>query len=185
MSTIKVENLTGITSGANANKIIVPAGQTLDASNGFIAPAGHILQTLQGQDNTFAANTSSSYIATNLSLAITPKYATSKILVTINVNGVFVSALTTAGSLALYADSGSGYASLIEFDNNLGYAEAGAGRIFGNSSGFQFLHDINTTNATTYKVYLKRATGSGSIHLNNYAVSNVTRSSIVCQEIAQ
>ena len=38
MSTIKVENLTGLSSGANANKIIVPSGQTLDASNGFTAP---------------------------------------------------------------------------------------------------------------------------------------------------
>jgi len=41
MSTIKVENLTGITSGANANKVIVPSGQTL------IAP-GHILQVKRG-----------------------------------------------------------------------------------------------------------------------------------------
>jgi len=41
MSTLKVENLTGITSGANANKVIVPSGQTL------IAP-GHVLQVKRG-----------------------------------------------------------------------------------------------------------------------------------------
>ena len=167
-STLTVDNIVGATTAANVK-----------------LPAGVVLQTLSANDNTFTANTSSSYIATGLSLAITPKYATSKILVTIIVNGIFVNAVTTAGSLALYADSGGGDASLIEFDNNLGYVEAGAGRIFGASSGFQFLHDINTTNATTYKVYMKRATGSGSVYLNNYAVSAVTRSSIVCQEISQ
>ena len=39
MSTLHVENLKGPTSGANANKIIVPSGQTL-------YPAGHIIQVL-------------------------------------------------------------------------------------------------------------------------------------------
>ena len=167
MSTLSVDTIQGQTTAANVK-----------------FPAGTVLQTLQNQDNTFTANTSSSYIATGLSLAITPKYATSKILVTIIINGIFVNAVTTAGSLALYADSGSGDASLIEFDNNLGYVEAGSGRIFGGSSGFQFLHDINTTNATTYKVFMKRVTGSGNVYLNNYAASQVTRSSIVCQEIS-
>ena len=44
MSTLHVENLKGLSSGGNANKIIVPSGQTLDASNGFTAPAGHVIQ---------------------------------------------------------------------------------------------------------------------------------------------
>ena len=167
-STLTVDNIVGATTAANVK-----------------LPAGVVLQTLSANDNTFTANTSSSYIATGLSLAITPKYATSKILVTIIVNGVFVNAVTSAGALALYADSGSGDTSLIEFDNNLGYVEAGSGRVYGGSSGFQFLHDINTTNATTYKLFMKRTAGSGSVYLNNYANSQVTRSSIVCQEISQ
>ena len=168
MSTLSVDTIQGQTTAANVK-----------------LPAGSVLQTLQTQDNTFVANSSTSYTATSVLLAITPKYATSKILVSININGQFVNAVTTAGSLALYADSGSGYASLIEFDNNVGYVEAGSGRVFGSASSFQFLHDVNTTNATTYKVYIKRATGSGLIYLNNYATSQVTRSSIVCQEISQ
>ena len=39
MSTIKVENLTGLTSGSNANKIIIPSGQTIDASAGTLVPS--------------------------------------------------------------------------------------------------------------------------------------------------
>ena len=36
MSTLHVENLKGLSSGGNANKIIVPSGQTLSASNGHV-----------------------------------------------------------------------------------------------------------------------------------------------------
>ena len=43
MSTLHVENLKGLSSGGNANKIIVPSGQTIDTSAGTLIPsAGHI-----------------------------------------------------------------------------------------------------------------------------------------------
>ena len=45
MSTLQVENLIGQTSGSNANKVIIPSGQTLDASGGTLVPSiGQILQ---------------------------------------------------------------------------------------------------------------------------------------------
>ena len=85
MSTLKVENLAGITSGANANKIIIPSGQTLDASNGFTAPAGHVIQMQNAGISGNASTTSStSFIDTGLSVNITPKFATSKILVIVH-----------------------------------------------------------------------------------------------------
>ena len=44
MSTLHVENLKGLSSG-NANKIIVPSGQELDASAGTLTPsAGVVIQ---------------------------------------------------------------------------------------------------------------------------------------------
>lgn len=46
-SEIIVQNLKGPASGANANKIIVPSGHTLDASEGFTPPAGHVVKTQQ------------------------------------------------------------------------------------------------------------------------------------------
>ena len=39
MSTLHVENLKGLSSGGNANKIIIPTGQTLDASAATITPS--------------------------------------------------------------------------------------------------------------------------------------------------
>ena len=43
-SEIIVQTLKGPSSGANANKVIIPSGQTLDASSGFIPPAGSVVQ---------------------------------------------------------------------------------------------------------------------------------------------
>lgn len=85
--TLTVQNLQGPSSGANANKIIVPSGQTLDASNGFVAPAGHIVQTVGNSADfgvTFSNLTTSNTVsATNiLSCAITPKFANSQIMIT-------------------------------------------------------------------------------------------------------
>ena len=57
MSTLHVENLKGLSSGGNANKIIVPSGQTLDASAGTLFPsAGQVIQ-VQKSDIRTAAST--------------------------------------------------------------------------------------------------------------------------------
>ncbi len=82
MGTLTVQNLQGPTSGANANKVIIPSGQTLDASNGFTAPAGHVIQMQNAGISGNASTTSStSFVDTGLSVNITPKFATSKIFV--------------------------------------------------------------------------------------------------------
>ena len=44
MSTLHVENLKGLSSGGNANKIIVPSGQTIDASAGTLVPSGRLFK---------------------------------------------------------------------------------------------------------------------------------------------
>ena len=85
MSTLKVENLTGITSGANANKIIVPAGQTLDVSAGAITPsAGQIIQRVHTTWNTETSNTSNSawVDVADSNISVTPKLATSRLFIT-------------------------------------------------------------------------------------------------------
>jgi hypothetical protein len=44
-SEIIVQTLKGPASGSNANKVIIPSGQTLDASAGFTPPTGHVIKT--------------------------------------------------------------------------------------------------------------------------------------------
>ena len=47
MSTLHVENLKGLSSGGNANKIIVPSGQTLDASAGNMCQVQQMVLVIQ------------------------------------------------------------------------------------------------------------------------------------------
>lgn len=83
MSTLVVENLKGPTTGSNANKIIVPSGQTIDASAGtFVPSAGQVVQELVTRITSNTAFSSASYTdASGFSLTITPKYASSKIII--------------------------------------------------------------------------------------------------------
>ena len=85
MSTLHVENLKGLSSGSNANKIIVPSGQTLDASGGTLVPsAGQIVQIKHAAPTTATTFSSTSYTdAAGFSIAITPKYTSSVIFISI------------------------------------------------------------------------------------------------------
>jgi len=81
--TLQVENLIGPTTGANTNKVVIPAGQTLDASAGTLVPGvNQVMQHLITKPTTKTEFTSTSYAdAAGFSITITPKYASSKILI--------------------------------------------------------------------------------------------------------
>ena len=85
MSTLHVENLKGLSSGGNANKIIVPSGQTIDASAGTLVPsASQVVQHLFTQPTTATTFNSGTYTdGSGFTLSITPKYSNSKILIRI------------------------------------------------------------------------------------------------------
>lgn len=86
-SELIVQNLKGPASGANANKIIVPSGHTLDASQGFTPPAGTPVQIVSNsvdQGVTYSnLSTSNTVQASNIiTCSITPKFADSDIMIT-------------------------------------------------------------------------------------------------------
>ena len=90
-SELTVQTLKGPTSGGNANKIIIPSGQTLDASNGFTAPAGHVVQCQQYYDSQTAhvTTTSNSFVASGIAKSITPKYSNSLIIIQSNISKAY------------------------------------------------------------------------------------------------
>ena len=85
VGTLTVQNLQGPTSGANANKVIIPAGQTLDASGGTLVPSsGQVVQIKHAAITASTTFSSTSYAdATGFNLAITPKYTSSVIYISI------------------------------------------------------------------------------------------------------
>ena len=73
-SELTVQTLRGPTSGANANTVLIPSGQTLHAP-------GHVIQVVHrvGGDR-ITTTTTNTWTAANLDLSITPKFVNSKIL---------------------------------------------------------------------------------------------------------
>lgn len=86
-SELIVQTLKGPTSGANANKILIPSGQTLNA-------AGHVVSVHKAFSNTEQTiNSTSLTNITDLSITMTPKDANNLLIlqsvVSVNLNHVF------------------------------------------------------------------------------------------------
>ena len=179
MSTLHVENLKGLTSGGNANKIIVPSGQTLDASNGSVnasggltTPAGHVIQVLSTTtDNSFGI-TSTSLVDTGLSLTITPASTSSKILLFANMYEVFKQSATTS---PMFSISRGGSVIGDHQGATLGYT-------YGNeymNIQLQYTDSPSTTSATVYKIRFKSSNGN-LVYING----DNTQSHLTLMEIA-
>ena len=87
-SELYVETLKGLTSGANANKVIIPAGQTLDASAGTVVPSSdQILQVKYHRWNSEQTISSESWTdVTASSFNFTPVSTNSTILLLADVS---------------------------------------------------------------------------------------------------
>ena len=183
MSTLHVENLKGLSSGGNANKIIVPSGQTLHAP-------GHVIQVVDKTFTTQTASTSQTYIDVNGgSLSITPKFSNSKIFVNFNFSLGFNSSTTYmyGGTQVL---RGSTVLTTSPTDGTGSYE---VGTAIGSSSTIEVYHRYShqlidspsTTSAVTYKLQLKAyGTGGGTMRVNPGG-NAIGTSHIILQEIAQ
>ena len=173
MSTLHVENLKGPTSGANANKIIVPTGQTL-------AAPGHVIQTVHGHYATTVSTSAGGAVETGLAVSITPKFSSSKILVTVSQN------IQTSGSsycqIALRRGTIGSNTLLSVMVDPEGYNNSSDEEI--NQIPFSWLDSPSTTSATRYFVSMARLSGSYNIYAQT-ASSAQSVSTMVLQEIAQ
>jgi hypothetical protein len=75
MSTLAVNTITAET----GNTVSLASGKTLDASQGFTSPAGHVIQVVTSGTISATNNTSTSWASTNYTLNITPTSSSSKI----------------------------------------------------------------------------------------------------------
>lgn len=118
---------------------------------------GTVLQVVQTVVSTVVNNPNPTYIDTGLTATITPKSATSKILVISN--------------QSLYADTAiaeMGYA-LIRNSTTLDAQKAPVfsyGNAIVGQGVYNYLDSPNTTSATTYKTMFARLTGGGNIYAN-------------------
>ena len=137
--TLTVQNIEGPSSGANANKVIIP---------------GHVIQVVQGSTDTAMTSASTSYADTGLTATITPTSTSSKILVRIaqhyRFNRYGFSIKIMRGSTNVF----------VPVNNYMVYnSDSNADqRTFLN---YEVLDSPSSTSALTYKTQVILATSSG------------------------
>ena len=181
-SELTVQTLRGPTSGANANTILIPSGQVLDASAGFVAPAGSVIQVLsntQNQQNAFsivAGGISASFALTS---TITPTSASSKLLVMVDLDAVTRTTDEYYGRFWLYRVVGGTTTTLRSFGYPWGWSSSD------NSSGttisMKILDTPSTTSPVQYIINFQAANGTVDFQINR---DGQGLSTIVIQEIA-
>jgi hypothetical protein len=150
-----------------------------------ITYAGAVLQVVSTtKTDTFTTTSQSPVDVTGLTVSITPKFATSKILV--------IPAVNMAGDYA----SGSYYFKLVRNSTNIAqpsvaYDYVGTGGSYMASAGYAFhLQNCNfldspaTTSATTYKIQVYCSSGTASINRRTVDTYVATVSTITVMEIA-
>ena len=178
MSTLTVQNIQGSSSSSNTINV---------ASGHIIHQPGMTLQVLQATQEGGPSTTSTSYVSTGLFKAITPKFASSKILVHFS----HASHHNTAGHFLVtnvYRDPSSstnsgttvtGGTALSTATYGLAQTYAASGAIVESASNMIF-DSPNTTSAVTYLVVFKVVSSGTSYFGNNSGTSTLT-----LMEIAQ
>ena len=178
MSTLHVENLKGLSSGGNANKVIIPTGQALEVTDNIRyddMPAGSVIQVVTNTVTSVIVQNSTSW-TTMFSATITPKFNDSKIFIQVMIGGLYMNlgANVNQSSWRICRNSGTSITNAnTHFHTEVGRNQTGAGtRAFPNMS---IVDSPATTSSTTYNVQSERHTGSGGIQINDtFGTSTIT-----------
>lgn len=145
--TLTVQNIQGPASGANANKIIIPSGQTLEL------PSGNNTASSQTEYTSYGSFTTTSYVDL-ITAAITPASTSSKILVLSNFSCNIDTATNDRVWFALYRGDTLLFESRLEAD------------VGNDQRSLQFIDSPSTTSSVTYKLR-GRAPDGGSFAMND------------------
>lgn len=163
-SELQVTTLRGVPTGANANQIVVPAGQTLHAP-------GHVIQAIDsGAKNTLVTVQSTTFTNTDMiNVAITPKFATSKIYVVVTQNiQIWNNSNYATGRWRILRNIAGGSYSAVMEDNSpsngniFTYDYGGSGINVYSPVTYQFLDSPNTTNQVVYKTQIAQGSNGGN-----------------------
>ena len=173
MSTLTVQNIQGSTSSSNT--INVASGHKISGAAGSIVAPGQVIQVVGHNDIITATNTNStSFIATTLAATITPKFATSKILVTATFSATQDGGSNHQAQVTIYRG-----ATNLRPSGTCNFMYDHAGGNVGFSGTYMIFDSPATTSATTYTVYVKVSDSS------SYFRAIAGTDTITVMEIAQ
>ena len=188
VGTIKVGKLQA--ADGTGNTISLESGHKISGAAGSLSIPGTTVQA-QSLANSgrgaFVYTTSSSFshVGTNWDLTITPKFASSKILLLGNFVCIMNGGTNKYGYLTLYRSIGGSATDLGDLNNSGLMAVEGEGRW--TNMAIQYLDSPNTTSAITYKPYYRSSDGSNEFYIgwssNSSMAHNLTF--LTALEIAQ
>jgi hypothetical protein len=177
-SVLQVEELRGPSSGANANKVIIPSGQTLEiagSASGLLTemPSGSVIQVKTAympRASSVSVNTNYS-VDIGLNVTITPSSATSTFLVMIDFS---IDALGDSHFDAqLYRRENAADTAIGSGEAFQDAANFGGSNQHGHGYAYSFLDTPSTTNELTYKFLMKDG-GANNIIAHHTGASNMT-----------
>jgi hypothetical protein len=118
-----------------------------------------VLQVVSTTYGTQVATTSSSFIDSNLSLAITPSSASSTVLVFAHCSGITGNAVSAGCTLDLLR----GGSSILQWTTNAGYSSASVVNV--GTASTAYLDSPATTSATTYKLQFANRSATASVEV--------------------
>ena len=175
-SELTVQTLRGPTSGANADTVLIPSGQTLHAP-------GHVVQVVSyGSKNEGRVETSSTaFTATFLTASITPTHASSKILVF--VSGSANNNATNGARICLTVKR-NGSVDLADGEpNGLTSLRTASSTRIEASVACHGEDSPNTTSSVEYKLYIRNTDGAATVEFPSGTSNELPR--ITLMEIAQ
>ena len=128
-------------------------------------PAGHIIQVAESTITTQITTTSTSFSASGHIVSITPKFANSKLIISLSGGEqTYSGSDIIIGNIALYREKpGVAYDDIGQICEN-----TVSGNIYGTTHGSEFVDTThNTTGTINYQTYIK--TNSGKTYYYNYA----------------
>jgi len=161
MSTMYVDTIRA----NSASQITIPSGQTLYAP-------GHVVQVLSMRTDNSRSTTSTSLVDTDMTLTITPKSTSSKIMVIANMYEVYKQGANTSPMFAInragtiigdHQGSTQAYTTANEYEN----------------VHIVYVDEPSTTSATVYKMQFKSSNGN-TVHING----DNTQNHFILMEIA-
>jgi hypothetical protein len=134
-------------------------------------PAGSIIQVVQAVQTGQATSSSTTAVTTGLTASITPKFSTSKILVSANVQGIFKNNAAVGNGVILYLYRNGSSISL--YANSVGYTSAAATNYIGGNA-LLYLDSPATTSSTTYAIFFSSTNTQLVTVQNNNDYSTIT-----------
>ena len=161
MSTLFVNNLTT----ASGSTITVPTGKELILTDeGAVRVPGTVLQVLSMRTDGGRSTTSTSLVNTDMTLTITPKATSSKIIILANMYEVYTGSTNTS---AMFSINRGGSIIGDHAGATLGYQPANQ---YINVQ-LQYFDEPSTTSATEYKIQFKSSNGN-SVAINGDNTQN-------------